>query len=96
MHVELALACTCLTTDVKHVRVIDHCSVLKCPAIGKAKRGKFAQSHFEDLLAPVLKACVDRVGLKPDLVDDIAVCSHVCVRTRGCSAPTHMMLICAV
>jgi acetyl-CoA acyltransferase 1 len=42
-------------------------------AIGKAKRGGFKDTHPTDLLAPVLKAVVERAGIKPDQVDDIQV-----------------------
>lgn len=42
-------------------------------AIGKAGKGKFAKSFPEDMLAPVLKAVVDEVKLKPSLVGDIVV-----------------------
>jgi len=42
-------------------------------AIGKAKRGVFKDTHPTELLAPVLKAVVDRVKLDPKVVDDICV-----------------------
>jgi acetyl-CoA acyltransferase 1 len=42
-------------------------------AIGKAKKGSFKDTHPSDLLAAVLKATVDRTGIKPAQVGDIVV-----------------------
>eukprot|EP00457_Paulinella_chromatophora_P006885 gb/GEZN01006905.1/.p1 GENE.gb/GEZN01006905.1/~~gb/GEZN01006905.1/.p1 ORF type:complete len:405 (-),score=52.18 gb/GEZN01006905.1/:353-1567(-) len=42
-------------------------------AIGRAKKGVFGTTHPGDLLAAVLKASVERVGVKPSMVDDIVV-----------------------
>jgi len=41
--------------------------------IGKAKRGVFKDTHPTDLLAPVLKAVLDRTKISPNLVEDICV-----------------------
>ncbi|XP_039132764.1 3-ketoacyl-CoA thiolase 2, peroxisomal-like [Dioscorea cayenensis subsp. rotundata] len=42
-------------------------------AICKAKRGGFKDTHPEDLLAPVLKAVIDKTKLNPNEVGDIVV-----------------------
>lgn len=42
-------------------------------AIGRAKKGSFAQTHPGDLLSAVLKAAVARVGISPKQVDEIIV-----------------------
>lgn len=42
-------------------------------AICKAKRGSFKDTHPEDLLAPVLKALLDKTKLNPSDVGDIVV-----------------------
>jgi len=42
-------------------------------AIGRAKKGVFKDTHPGDLLATVLKAVVDRTGIKHDQVGDIVV-----------------------
>lgn len=47
-------------------------SALRTP-ICKAKRGGFKDTHPDDLLAPVLKAVVESVGLDPAEVGDIVV-----------------------
>eukprot|EP01018_Ginkgo_biloba_P036840 Gb_04580 [translate_table: standard] len=41
--------------------------------ICKAKRGGFKDTYPDDLLAPVLKALIDRTGISPDEVGDIVV-----------------------
>jgi len=42
-------------------------------AIGRAHKGSFKDTHPGELLAAVLKAVVDRTGIKPDQVGDICV-----------------------
>lgn len=42
-------------------------------AIGRAKKGSFAQTHPGDLLAAVMKGAIERVGLSPQKVDEIVV-----------------------
>jgi len=42
-------------------------------AIGRARKGKFAQSDVIDMLSPVLKAVVDKAGIAPAEVGDIVV-----------------------
>jgi len=42
-------------------------------AVCKAKRGGFKDTHPTDLLAPVLKAVVERAGVKPEAVGDVVV-----------------------
>jgi len=42
-------------------------------AIGKARRGKFKDTHWTDLLSAVMKACAERINLPKNLVEDIQV-----------------------
>jgi acetyl-CoA acyltransferase 1 len=42
-------------------------------ALTKAKRGAFAKTSPEDLLAPLFKACLDRTGIKPATIGDIQI-----------------------
>jgi len=42
-------------------------------AIGKAKKGGFKDTHPTDLLAAVLKATIDRTGIKHSLIGDVVV-----------------------
>jgi len=47
-------------------------SAVRTP-IGKAKRGSFKDTHWTDLLATALKACVDRSGVPKSHIEDIQV-----------------------
>jgi len=47
-------------------------SAVRTP-IGKAKRGSFKDTHPTDLLAAVLRAVIERAGVKPQDIQDIAV-----------------------
>ncbi|XP_039032832.1 3-ketoacyl CoA thiolase 1, peroxisomal-like [Hibiscus syriacus] len=49
--------------------------------ICKSKRGGFKDTHANDLLAPVLKALIDRTKVNPSEVGDIVVCSVLACAT---------------
>jgi len=61
-------------------------------AITKAKKGGFKDTHFTDLLIPVLKAVVEKVNLDPKLVQDIVV-GNVLPPGGGAAAARMAMLM---
>ena len=47
-------------------------------AVGKSKKGALAQTRPDDMAATVIKAAIDRAGVKPEAVEDVVM---------GCAFP---------
>ncbi|KAG1354840.1 3-ketoacyl-CoA thiolase 2, peroxisomal [Cocos nucifera] len=62
--------------ESKAVQLVDWVAAVQCAcrtAICKSNRGGFKNTHPEDLLAPLLKALLDKTKLNPSEVGDIVV-----------------------